>query len=117
MAALLHKFDDIKINQNDIEGFNTFVFDALLVHQNDNQIALTEKLSATKSFRLFLSKIIEFEKLKSIEAQVKYIKLIDKLNDHIEHLEILTGQRTLESIERAGKRFAKKTQFPVGIIE
>jgi hypothetical protein len=55
--------------------------------------------------------------LASKEAKVKYIKLIDKLNRQIENLEILTGQRTLDGIEKAGKRFAKKTQFPLGIVE
>jgi hypothetical protein len=117
MMATLHNFDQISISQNDINGFNTVMFDALTVHQSDNQDALVEKLTAIKSFRIFLTQLVQFDKLTSKESKVKYIKLIDKLNRQIENLEILTGQRTLESIEKAGKRFAKKTQFPLGIVE
>ena len=44
------------------------------------------------------------------------MEFADNLNQQIEYLQIQTGERTIESIQRAGRRFAKKTQFPVGII-
>lgn len=116
MTALLHDFDQISLNQSDINGFNTVMFDALAVHQTDSSDMLIDKLNAIKSFRIFLAQLIQFDKLTSKESRIKYIKLVDKLNQQIENLEILTGQKTLENLEKTRAQFAKKTQFPLGII-
>lgn len=115
MAATLQTFEQIHINQNDINGFNSVMFDALTVHQTDNSDALMAKLNATKSFRVFVTQLIQFNALTSREAKVKYIKLVDKLNQQIENLEILTGQKTRENLEKTGQQFARKTQFSIGI--
>jgi hypothetical protein len=116
MTATLHEFEQISLSQNDIDGFNTAMFDALVVHQTDNSDVLMDKLNAVKSFRIFLTQLIQFDKLISREARVRYIKLVDKLNQQIENLEILTGQKSLENLEKTRIQFAKKTQFPLGII-
>jgi hypothetical protein len=115
MAAAFLDIEQIIINQNDINNFNTIMFDALTVSQTDNSHALAEKLNAIKSFRVFLTQLVRFDSLNSRETKVKYIKLMDKLNQQIEHLEIATGQKTIENLEKTGKQFAKKTQYPIGI--
>jgi hypothetical protein len=115
MATASLNIEQISISQNDINGFNALMFDALAVNQTDSSFALTEKLNAIKSFRVFLTQLVRFESLNSREAKVKFIKLMDKLNQQIEHLEIATGQKTIENLENIGKRFAQKTQFPIGI--
>ena len=116
MAATLLDFEQISLSQNDIDGFNAAMFDALAVHQTDNSDVLIDKLDAVKSFRVFLTQLIQFDKLTSRESRVRYIKLVDKLNQQIENLEILTGQKSLKNLEKARIQFAKKTQFPLGII-
>ena len=116
MATILSDLEQISLSQNDIDGFNTTMFDALVVHQTDDSDVLIDKLNAVKYFRVFLTQLIQFDKLTSREARVRYIKLVDKLNQQIENLEILTGQKSLENLEKARLQFAKKTQFPLGII-
>jgi hypothetical protein len=74
-------------------------------------------MNALKSFRSFLEQFVHFKALGSRESKLNYMDFLDKLNDQIYELELLTGVKTLESVQRAGRRFAKKTQFPLGIIE
>jgi hypothetical protein len=115
MAAAAFDIEQISINQNDINGFNVLMFDALTVHQTDSSLAMTEKLNAIKSFRVFLTQLVRYDSINSREAKVKFIKLMDKLNQQIEHLEIVTGQKTIDNLEKTAKHFSQKTQFPIGI--
>ena len=117
MTKLANKFEPISLQHNQISSFNDIMFAYLTINPSDSQETLSNKLNALMSFRSFLEEFVQFEKLGSREAKLAYMDFADNLNQHIERLQLLTGQRTLESIERAGKRFAKKTQFPVGIIE
>ncbi len=116
MIELANKIEPISFNQTDISSFNEIMLSHLTVQKSDSQEALTEKLNVLRLFHSFISESVPFKKLGTREAKVEYMKFVDNLNQQIEYLQIQTGERTLESIQRAGRRFAKKTQFPLGII-
>jgi hypothetical protein len=116
MTKLAHKFEPINFNSIEIGSFSEIMLSLLTIEKSDSQTIMCEKLNALKSFRDFLEQFIQFKKLETREAKNEYIEFASNLNQQIEYLQIQTGERTLESIQRAGRRFAKKTQFPLGII-
>ncbi len=116
MIELANKIELVSFNQTDINSFNEIMLPHLTVQKSDSQEVMKEKLNALRLFRSFIGESVPFKKLDTREAKVAYMKFVDNLNQQIEHLQIQTGERTIESIQRAGRRFAKKTQFPLGII-
>jgi hypothetical protein len=113
MAVAERSITQSPLEDMDFNRMNAVMFSALSVIQLENPVVRLEKFRALRSF---LEQFVDIDKLGSVEREIEYMEFVDNLVQQIEHLEIQTGERTLESIQRAGRRFAKKTQFPLGII-
>ena len=105
------------INQTEIQGFASIMFDLLAIDQDDSKENLLKKFEALKSFKSFLKTHINFHKLTDRKSKVQYIDFIDKLNQQIEELEKLSGLITQEELDVIANNFAKKMGFPVGIYD
>ena len=113
MAVAELSFIQTPLEDMDLNLLNAIMFSALSAVQSENAVVRLEKF---RTLRSFLEQFVDIDKLGSREKEIEYMEFADNLNQQIEHLQIQTGERTLESIQRAGRRFAKKTQFPLGII-
>ena len=113
MAVAELNFTQTPLEDMDLNRMNAVMFSALSVIQSESPVVRLEKFRALRSF---LEQFVDIDKLGSVEKEVEYIEFASNLNQQIEYLQIQTGERTLESIQRAGRRFAKKTQFPLGVI-
>ena len=113
MATQIHK---IKFPSFDASDIN-LLLNALTVDGTENQESFEKQLARLDALKEFMLKHIDIEALPSQEATHKYIRFLSKLNEMHEALEILTGQMKIEEIEAAGKSFARKTQFAIGIYD
>ncbi len=93
------------------------MLDTLLVHDSGNQASYEKQLITLEAFKEFVLKFIDIESMPTREAKASYIRFLSKITENIESLEILTGKVTIEEIKAAGKSFARKTQFAVGIYD
>ena len=113
MATQIHK---IKFPSFDASDIN-LLLNAFTVQETENQESFEKQLVRLEALKEFTLKHIDIESLPCQEAKHKYIRFLSKLNEMHEALEILTGQVSIEEIEAAGKSFARKTQFAIGIYD
>ena len=66
---------------------------------------------------IHLLKNTDIDTLSSEIQELNFIRLISKMNAQIEAFEIIVGKKDLESLKRAGKRFAQKTQSAIGMTD
>lgn len=107
--------ENITIEQSDISDVLSLFLHNLSIDKTESQDLLLEKMDAISALSKFILQNIKIETLPNREAKHKYIRFLSKLNEMYEALEILTGQTTVEQIEAAGKSFANKTRFAIGI--
>ena len=105
------------IKPSEVNKIASIMFDTLSINESDSTDVLLEKLDAIKTFRNFLIKHIDFNKLSSKKSKLEYIDFLDKINQQIEALELLSGQISQEQINTISENFSKKTDFPIGIYE
>ena len=113
MAVAERSFTQTPLEEMDLNRLNAIMFSALSAIQSESPVVKLEKF---RTLRSFLEQFIDIDNLGSVDMEIEYIEFASNLNQQIEYLQIQTGERTIESIQRAGRRFAKKTQFPLGII-
>ena len=109
--------ENIRIEQSDISDVLSLFLHNLSVDKTDSQAVMIKKMADISALSKFIIQNIKIDTLPSQEAKHKYIRFLSKLNEMHEALEILTGQVNVEQIEAAGKSFARKTQFAIGIYE
>ena len=109
--------ENIRIEQSDISDVLSLFLQNISVEKTDNQQVMLKKMDAISSLSKFVIQNIKIDTLSTQEAKHKYIRFLSKLNEMHEALEILTGQVSIEEIEAAGKSFARKTQFAIGIYD
>jgi hypothetical protein len=109
----------LNIDQIQVKGVTatSFINEILTVDTSDSKDALLVKLEALQSFRLFLMRYLDYNKLSNRNAKLEYIDFADNLNQRIEELEILSGQISQKELDTIAKSFSKKTQFPIGFTE
>ena len=111
--------ENIKItNQFDaaeVSLFSEILFNNISAAASDTEQDIERKIEKLTFLSQIARKTVDIEALPSEKYQLAFIRFLSKLHQQIEALEILTGKTTPEQIERIGKRFAQKTQFPVGI--
>jgi hypothetical protein len=74
-----------------------------------------EDISCLKKAKAALCEI-EIDLFVTDQLQLRFTKLISSLNEEIERLELESGETTKAQIEKIGKKFARKTINPVGLI-
>jgi hypothetical protein len=106
-----------RIEQNDISNVSFWLFDAVKISNNDTEKSIKHKIELLKFLLDYLPQAIDIDALASDKEQLEFIKLLSKLTDVKEDLELLIGEITLEELEAIGENFSKKTQNPVGDLE
>lgn len=114
MVATLN---NIGFDQEEINDISFLFFNNISVYKTDSQDVMLQKMDAIEALKKFIIENIDIDTLPTKEAQHKYIRFLSKLSEMYETLEILTGKVTIEEIKAAGKSFARKTQFAVGIYD
>jgi hypothetical protein len=118
MAVLTENIKNItRIEHNDISNVSLWLFDAVKVSTQDNESSIEHKIELLQFLLDYLPKTININSLATKTDQIAFIKLLSKLTDVKEELELLIGKITIEELEAIGKNFAKKTQYPVGDLE
>lgn len=83
---------------------------------SDTEETIRRKISDLTSMRATFLENTDIDSLSNSKAS-KFISFISKMNTQIEALEIIVGDKDLDSLIRAGKRFAKKTQSAIGMTD
>ncbi len=118
MAILTENIKNVtRIEQHDINTISQWLSDAVKISNNDNEQSIELKIELLQFLLDYLPQVIDIDSLTSDKKQLAFIKLLSKLTDVKEELELLIGKITLEELETIGKNFAKKTQYPVGDLE
>ena len=78
--------------------------------------SIRHKIADLTSMRDSLLENTDIDSLSDKEAS-KFIGRLSKINSQIEALEIAVGDKKLDSLMRAGRRFAQKTQSVVGMTD
>jgi hypothetical protein len=109
----------LNIDQIQVNGVTatSFINEILTVDTSDSKDALLVKLEVLQSFRLFLMRCMDYNKLSNRNAKLEFIDFADNLNQRIEELEILSGQISQKELDTIAKNFSPKTQFPIGFTE
>jgi hypothetical protein len=106
-----------RIEKHDMDHVSTWLFNAVKVSTKDNKNSIEHKIDLLKFLLDYLPHAINIESLASDEEQLSFIKLLSKLTDTKEELEILIGKKTTAELEEIGKNFSKKTQYPIGFTD
>jgi hypothetical protein len=106
-----------RIEKHDIDHVSVWLFDAVKISVKDNKQSVERKIELLKFLLDYLPHAINIESLSSDDEQLTFIKLLSKLTDIKEELEILIGKRTQAELEEIGINFSQKTQSPIGFTE
>lgn len=118
MAFLVENINRFnRIEQNDMNNVSSWLFDAVKVSTKDDEKSIEHKIEHLKFLLEYLPKAINIETLTSDNEQLDFIKLLSKLTDVKEDLELLIGKKTMAQLNDISNRFAKKTQYPIGDLE
>jgi hypothetical protein len=104
-----------KFEQEDAHIFSTILLDNLFVATSDNEKSINRKILILNAIRETLLKNTDIDTLTSEIKELNFIRLISKINAQIEAFEIIVGKKDINDLKRAGKRFAQKTAFPIGV--
>lgn len=105
------------IAQQEYDMLSSILFHNTFIVSDDNKERIAHKIKKLKSLKEYLINNVEIEDLPSDSQQLIYIKLLSRITQQIENFEILSNVKNIDSLKRAGKNFAKKTQFPIGFVE
>ena len=118
MTILAENINNLKkIEQHDIDHLSTWLFDAVNISTKDDEKSIHHKIDHLQFLLNYLPKAIEIDSLTTDEEQLTFIKLLSKLTDIKEELEILTGKLTDNQLNDIGKNFQKKSTYPIGDLE
>jgi hypothetical protein len=105
------------IAQQEYDMLSSILFHNTFIVSDDNKERIAYKIEKLKSLREYLIKSVEIDDLPSSNQQLIYIKLLSRITHQIENFEILSNVKKIDSLKRASKSFAQKTQFPIGFTE
>ena len=118
MAILVENINHFnRIEQNDMNNVSSWLFDAVKISTKDDKKSIEHKIEHLKFLLEYLPKAISIDSLSSDNEQIDFIKLLSKLTDIKEDLELLVGKKTTAELNDIANRFAKKTQYPIGDLE
>ena len=106
-----------RIEQNDMNNVSSWLFDAVKISTKDDERSIKHKIEHLKFLLEYLPKAVNIDSLSSDNEQLDFIKLLSKLTDIKEDLEVLINKKTMAELNVISNRFAKKTQYPVGDLE
>jgi hypothetical protein len=106
-----------KIEQHDIDHVSTWLFDAVKISTNDDEKSIFHKIELLQFLLDYLPKAIQIDTLSTDEEQLTFIKLLSKLTDIKEELEMLIGKLDENQLNDISKNFFKKSIYPVGDLE
>ena len=104
-----------KFEQEDAQILSTILLDNLFIATSDNEKSINRKILILNAIRETLLKNTDIDALASEIKELNFIRLISKINAQIEAFEIIVGKKDINSLKRAGQRFAQKTVSPIGI--
>lgn len=104
-----------KVNAADLNRMGKFMLTSISLSPTDDMKTIEKKTNIIEVYIQFLINSIDIDALPTAEEQTDYIKLLSKLTQQKEELEILTGKLDIKELERAARSFAQKTQLPIGI--
>ena len=109
----------LNIDQIQTKGVNvtSFINEILTVDSADSRDALLMKLEALQSFKVFLMRYSDYNKLANRQAKLEFIDFADYLNQRIEELEKLSGKISQKELDTIAKNFSPKTQSPIGFTK
>ncbi len=106
-----------RIEQNDMNNVSSWLFDAVKISTKDDERSIKHKIEHLKFLLEYLPKAVNIDSLSSDNEQLDFIKLLSKLTDIKEDLEVLINKKTMAELNVISNRFAKKTQYSVGDLE
>jgi hypothetical protein len=83
---------------------------------SDSEETIRRKISDLTRMHDTLLENTDIDSLSDSKAS-KFIGILSKINAQIELLEIAVGDKDLESLKRAGIRFAQKTRSVIGMTD
>ena len=118
MTILVENIKNLnKIEQHDIDHVSTWLFDAVKISTKDDEKSIYHKIDLLQFLLDYLPKAIQIDSLATDEEQLTFIKLLSKLTDIKEELEMLTGKITDSQLNDISKIFYKKSIHPIGDLE
>ncbi|MEK7258097.1 MAG: hypothetical protein AAB316_25290 [Bacteroidota bacterium] len=103
--------------RQEIAAASSILFDTFSVDEKDaarNEF-YEKQIAYIEEFAGYLNKILRSDKVKTNEERVTLMKVIAKLVEQKETLEILSGKVSLKDLQTAADRFAKKAQSSVAM--
>jgi hypothetical protein len=83
---------------------------------SDTEESVRRKISTLTLMRETFLENTDIDTLSDIKAS-KFIRLISKINANIEAYQIAIGEKDLDALLRASKRFAQKTKSAIGMTD
>ncbi len=106
-----------KIGQQAADSFAALLLENIAITPSDDKASIKNKITVLTSLKNYILTNIDIDALPTDALQLKFIKLISQLNEQIEAFDILAGTFSHEDLKRIGQRFARKTQYPVGLTD
>jgi hypothetical protein len=99
------------IEQQETEMLSSLLFHSISLVPTDDESSIAHKIEILTSLKDYLIKNIDIDSLSSDAQELNYIRILSKITVQIENFEIIIGRKDIESLKRAAKRFAKRTQY------
>lgn len=99
------------IEQKETEMLSSLLFHNISLVPTDDEYTIAHKIDVLTSLKDYLLNNIDIDSLSSDVQELNYIRILSKITVQIEKFEIIIGRKDVESLKRASKRFAKRTQY------
>ncbi|MEK7256230.1 MAG: hypothetical protein AAB316_15870 [Bacteroidota bacterium] len=115
-------YQEIKKRKNpfsrqEIAAASSILFDTFYVDEEDatHQEFYETQIAYIEEFASYLNKVLRSQKIKSNEERMTLMKVIAKLVEQKETLEVLSGRVSLKDLQATAEHFAKKAQSSVAV--
>lgn len=115
--SITHEIDEITTLRKEAALFAASLIKNNSIVSSDNKASIENKIANLKSLKTYALTHIDIDTLPDDALQLKFIKLIAQLNEQIEEFEIHVGKFSRADLTRIGKRFSRKTEYPIGLVD